>query len=115
VGFQFDVVDRYFSGNVVPQDGPVVDQEFHWDQHAVEIQPVRLCHSQVGVRHVIGQRALADDDGRRGVAPAACGEDLTGADPDDAPVLTTLGYDAVACGESLHERFAIGCGDQAAG
>ena len=82
---QFQMKYRYFLRSVVPQDRAVVHQEFHRDQHAIEIKRMPLGDVQVTVRDVVRQGALAHDHRRRRAAPSARRQRSALADPAQRP------------------------------
>src|SRR5580692_11256567 len=98
------MIDRYFLGAVVPQNGTMVDQEFDRDQHVVDVQRVTLCNAQVLIWYVGGPtRPCGRSPGWRrlwvaGTRPVP--------DPDDAACLAALGPHRVADRQMLNRYLA---------
>ncbi len=113
--FQLNVVDQYCLRPVVPQNGPMIDQEFDRNQQTIDEKRMPLGHMQIGVRHVGGQRPLAHDHRCGGSPPPARRQHTPLADPGDRAIRATRGPHPIADRQTLHRALAGRGGDQRAG
>ena len=107
--FQLDMIDRNFLCQIVPKDRAMINQELDRDQHAIDEQRMSFGDTQVAMRHILGQRSLADDDWSRGNTPTALRQHFAMSNPLDGTQFSTQGANHCADLEFLNRGFPGGC------